>query len=96
MQKYMAAFILLGLMGADAAEAQTRHKDNTPKLNIQRRSFLDPGKQVPVGSLNRHVQQVTMIERPGLSAMDTGKGFRPDTLPRRFESIGRPQALFEF
>ena len=41
MQKYMAAFVLLILVGMDAAEAQTRQKDNPPKLNIQRRSFLD-------------------------------------------------------
>ena len=39
MQKYMAAFVLLSLVGVDAAEAQMRQKDNPPKLNIQRRSF---------------------------------------------------------
>ncbi len=88
MQKYMAAFVLLSLVGVDAAEAQTRQKDNPPKLNIQRRSFLDAGKQVPVGSLNRHVQQITILDRPGLSNADAGKGFRPSVLPGRFSPGG--------
>ena len=70
--KYAVALsCLVGLASIDAAAAKPRHPHHgavyahhdalyahsRPPLLVERRSFLDPGTQVPVGSTNRYVWQ---------------------------------------
>lgn len=101
------AAALAGLMAADAASAQTRARRPVrvvetaivpvaPPLTIQRRSFLDPGPVVPVGSRSRYVQAITTLAVPVWAEVGAGKGFGYETLPRRFDPPGRPEPLFVF
>ena len=70
--KYTVALsCLAGLASIDAAVAKPRHPHrgavyahhnalyahSRPPLVVERRSFLDPGTQVPVGSTNQYVWQ---------------------------------------
>ncbi len=96
MKKRTTALILLSLVAAGAADAQSRLRDAAPPLTIQRRSFLDSGKQVPVGSLNRYMQQMTQLARPAWSTTGVPGLYGYDALPRRFDPPGRPQPLLEF
>ena len=62
--KYTVALsCLAGLASIDAAVAKPRHPHrgavyahSRPPLVVERRSFLDPGTQVPVGSTNRYAR----------------------------------------
>jgi hypothetical protein len=69
--KYTVALsCLVGLASTDAAVAKPRHSHHgavyahhgavyahsRPPLVVERRSFLDPGTQVPVGSTNRYAR----------------------------------------
>ncbi|MGA8169535.1 MAG: hypothetical protein WB816_01665 [Methylocystis sp.] len=63
--KYTVALsCLVGLASTDAAMAKPRHHHHGAvyaqgrrPLVIERRSFLDPGTQVPVGSTNRYATE---------------------------------------
>jgi hypothetical protein len=88
----LAGLILAG----DLAVAQSRLRETAPPLTIQRRSFLDPGPVVPVGSRSRYVQSITTLAVPVYAEIGVGRGFGYETLPRRFDPPGRPQPLFEF
>ena len=92
----LGAAALAGLLASEIAVAQTRVREVAPPLTIQRRSFLDPGPVVPVGSRNRYVQSITTLAVPVYAEIGVGHGFGYETLPRRFDPPGRPQPLFEF
>jgi hypothetical protein len=94
----VGATVLAGLtLVGDLAMAQSRLREQAaPPLTIQRRSFLDPGPVVPVGSMNRYVQSITTLAVPVYAEIGVGKGFGYETLPRRFDPPGRPQPVFEF
>jgi len=63
--KYTVALsCLVGLASTDAAMAKPHHRHHGAvyaqgrhPLVVERRSFLDPGTQVPVGSTNRYARQ---------------------------------------
>lgn len=98
MKGAIKALMLTGLAvaGAGDAMAQTRQSESAPPLTIQRRSFLDPGPVVAVGSLNRHVQAITTLAVPAYAEIGVPGRFGYDTLPRRFDPPGRPQPVFTF
>ena len=98
MKGAIKALMLTGLVVAGAGEAlaQTRQRESAPPLTIQRRSFLDPGPVVAVGSLNRHVQAITTMAVPAYAEIGVPGRFGYDTLPRRFDPPGRPQPIFTF
>lgn len=84
------------------AQAQTQRNElaaraarpAAPPLVIQRRSFLDPGKVAPRGSMHNYVGMDTWLREPvywnqrGLLGLEN--------LPQRFDPPGRPQPLFEY
>ncbi len=53
-------------------------------LVVQRRSFLDPGTKVPVGSRNRYVVEQTFFNQDPIEANQRSWYMR-ETLPRRFD-----------
>ena len=91
----LGAAAIAGLLASDIAMAQTRLRE-PPPLTIQRRSFLDPGPVVPVGSRDRYVQSITTLAVPVYAELGVPGRFGYETLPRRFDPPGRPQPLFEF
>ncbi len=80
----LAILIALAAIGATTlAEARPRRV-----IVVHGRSYLDSGKQVPVGSQQNYVTMNTTLNRPVFST------FRPDSfgdsvLPGRFGGIGR-------
>ncbi|WP_374305485.1 hypothetical protein [Methylocella sp.] len=90
---------------AVSAGAQTKHRRQTspvvavaneaPPLTVNKRSFLDPGPVAPVGSMSRYMtSQTTLNQLPNQVAQRSKYG--NETLPRRFETPGRPSPIFEF
>ncbi|MBI1869072.1 MAG: hypothetical protein HYS06_12405 [Methylocystis sp.] len=55
-----------------------------PPLVVQRRSFLDPGTKVPVGSRNRYVVEQTFFNQDPIQA-NQRSWFGGETLPRRLD-----------
>lgn len=55
-----------------------------PPLVVERRSFLDPGTKVPVGSTNRYMLQQTFYNQDPIEANQRSWYMR-ETLPRRFD-----------
>ncbi|MGH6839296.1 MAG: hypothetical protein ACREDT_10960 [Methylocella sp.] len=100
----LAAAALAGL--TPAANAQTtrhrhrtpvaaRYYDERPPLTVNRRSFLDPGPMVPVGSLSNYVTANTIFNRtPDQYYLKSQ--FGNDRLPQPLEVSGRPQPVLEF
>ncbi len=85
-----------------SAEAATRHKHGYKHhyagraLTVYRRSFLDTGKIVPVGSMSVYT---TVGVGPRSNPMEMGFGrplFGNETLPGRFDLPGRQGPLFTF
>ena len=91
------AVISMALVGlaATVAEAQTRKARGAPTLTIKKRSVLDSGPIVPVGSLRNYVNVNTTLALPAYRNMGPS-GFGSQTLPQRFEVPGRPSPLFTF
>ena len=89
-----------------AANAQTtRHRHHTrvaatyyverPPLTVNRRSFLDPGPVVPVGSMSNYVTANTIFNRtPDQYYLKSQ--FGNDRLPQPLEVLGRPSPVLEF
>ena len=50
-------------------------------ITVTRRSFLDSGTVVPVGSRNAYVQEIVRFERPPLANTSPGILWRPDPGP---------------
>lgn len=95
-----AALVAASMAGvtlfAAAAEAQSRARQPmAPPLTIQRRSFLDPGPIVPVGSMSNYVSAGTSLNVPVYNMSNPG-AFGRETLPRRFDPPGRAQPIAEF
>ena len=68
-----------------------------PPLTVQRRSFLDSGNVVPVGSMHNYV--ISQPGGPANNPMEEGFGrskFGNETLPGRFETPGRSVNLLTY
>jgi len=91
--------------GGASAKPQTRHYHhphyvNTvfnaqPPLTVNKRSFLDPGPVVPVGSESAYVLQSTYFG--GTSDQNFARSkFGNEALPQPLEVPGRSAPIFEF
>ena len=82
--------VALGLLSLAAfaaavpAEAQVRRERDGMTLNVRPRSYLDAGKVVPAGSLNRYAsgQVATYLNNPPYQQMKDrfGEGVLPDPI----------------
>lgn len=72
---------------ATIAEAQNRRAPL--RITVQKRSYLDAGNVVPVGSMNRYATQASYAS-PVYSSM--GDGFGEGTLPPRLGAGANPFA----
>ena len=90
-----AAAMAVVTFAASMAEAKSRVRTvGTRSVTIQKRSFLDSGPAVPVGSLRNYQNDSTVLFVPTTSRM--GPGFGAGVLPGRFDVPGRPSPLFTF
>ena len=87
---------------AGAASAQTKRQraaaerapyaTEPPPLTVNKRSFLDPGPVVPVGSMSNYMTSQTIFARtPDQTAHRSLYG--NETLPAPLEVPGRPQPI---
>ncbi len=72
-----------------------RYNDERPPLTVNRRSFLDPGPVVPVGSMSNYVTANTIFNRP-VARNFPRSPFGNEILPGPLEVPGRPQPIVEF
>ncbi len=108
MLRSTSALIAVGLTVAalaTPATAKTKHRvhahptpvafhDPRPPLEVNRRSFLDPGPVVPQGSMERYVEATTTLSQTPDQMFNSH--FGNETLPRRFEIPARDEPLVEF
>ena len=66
-----------------------------PPLTVHRRSFLDPGNVVPVGSQSNYMTDNTIFIRTPDQNYARSK-FGNETLPGPFDLPGRQEPIFEF
>jgi hypothetical protein len=72
-----------------------RYQDERPPLTVRRRSFLDPGPVVPLGSMSNYVTMNTVFNRTPDQIFARGQ-FGNDRLPQPLEVPGRPSPIIEF
>ena len=89
----LAAAALAALL--PEAEAQTRRRAVFVPPVIHGRSFLDSGRQVPVGSQSNYVLLSTTLNSPVYRNF-TPDGYGQSALPSRFNNPGRSQPLARF
>src|ERR1700704_1839103 len=65
------------------------YNDERPPLTVNRRSFLDPGPAVPVGSMSHYVTANTIFNRTP-DQIYARSSFGNDRLPQPPEGLGRP------
>ena len=84
---------------AQAAQVKSHSKQiikSEPRsLLIQKRSFLDSGTIVPVGSMNNYMNDSTILHVPVYRQIFPSR-FGGDVLPGRFDLLGRSAPLFTF
>ncbi|SFK68051.1 hypothetical protein [Methylocapsa palsarum] len=72
-----------------------QYSDERPPLTVNRRSFLDPGPVVPVGSMSNYVTANTVFVQTSDQNYARSK-YGNAELPRPLEVPGRPQPVLEF
>jgi hypothetical protein len=72
-----------------------RYNDERPPLTVNRRSFLDPGPAVPVGSMSNYVTANTIFNRTPDQIFDKS-AFGNELLPSPLEIPARAGPLIEF
>lgn len=98
-----AAAIATLTASANAETARHRHRpqvaaqypDERPPLTVNRRSFLDPGPMVPVGSMSNYVTANTFFNQT-FDQNYARSLFGNEVLPQPLEVSGRPQPVLEF
>jgi hypothetical protein len=101
----LAAAALAALTASANAQTKPRHRhppqvaerynDERPPLTVNRRSFLDPGPAVPVGSMSNYVTANTIFNQP-VARNFLRSPFGNEVLPGPLEVPGRPQPVVEF
>ena len=100
----LAAAALAAFTASANAQTKPRHRhrqqvaeryDERPPLTVNRRSFLDPGPAVPVGSMSNYVTANTIFNRTP-DQIFARSSFGNDRLPQPLEVPGRPQPVIEF
>ncbi len=72
-----------------------RYGDERPPLTVNKRSFLDPGPVVPVGSMSNYVTMNTVFgQTPDQNFLRSA--FGNEVLPGPFSVPGRPSPVLEF
>jgi hypothetical protein len=82
-----AAVSAVAILALSAADAQARSRGSRP-LTVHKRSFLDTGKVVPVGSESRYVSDTVRYNRTSDYYSQRGK-YGSETLPGPFDLPGR-------
>ncbi|WP_292531827.1 hypothetical protein [Methylocystis sp.] len=84
-----AGLACLALFAAGAALAKSRYRVSSDDpccargpIDIQRRSWLDPGTQAPVGSTNRYMVQQTYLNNDPIER-NQRSWYMQETLPQR-------------
>lgn len=98
-----AAAIAAFTVAANAETARHRYhprvaqpyQDERPPLTVNKRSFLDPGPVVPVGSMSNYVTQNTIFARTSDQYFLKSQ-FGNEVLPAPLEVPGRPEPILEF
>ncbi len=72
-----------------------RYNGERPPLTVNRRSFLDPGPAVPVGSMSNYVTVSTIFNRTP-DQIFARSSFGNDRLPQPLEVPGRKSPIVEF
>jgi|GEM_PF-922733 len=70
-------------------------EDLRPPLTVNKRSFLDPGPVVPVGSESNYMVQNTYFATTPDQNFARSK-FGNEALPQPLEVPGRPQPVYQF
>ncbi len=71
------------------------YANERPPLTVNKRSFLDPGPVVPVGSMSNYVTASTIFNRTPDQVAQRSK-FGNEELPAPLEVPGRPSPVFQF
>jgi hypothetical protein len=88
----VACILVLG--AAQAAFAAPRARGDRRPIEVERRSFLDPGTKVAVGSTNRYMVQQTWSNQDPVYA-NQRSWYMGETLPRRGYNQWAPGITFE-
>ncbi len=109
MMNYKTSIVLAAAMigcmtSADAQTYRTprnhrpvvaRYSNERPPLTVNKRSFLDPGPVVPVGSMSNYVTMNTVFHQtPDQNFLRSA--FGNEVLPGPFSVPGRPRPVLEF
>jgi hypothetical protein len=107
MKTISPAILLLGLVFTPAVSADakpvhhphrammTQFANERPPLTVNRRSFLDPGPEVPVGSMSNYVVANTIFNRTP-DQINNRSYFGNELLPAPLEVPGRSSPLLEW
>ena len=100
----LAALIMGLVTSADAQSYRTprqhrpvvaRYGNERPPLTVNKRSFLDPGPVVPVGSMSNYVTMNTVFHQtPDQNFLRSA--FGNEVLPGPLSVPGRPSPVLEF
>ena len=100
----LAAALMSVMTSADAQTGLTRrhhrlvpvrYSNERPPLTVNKRSFLDPGPVVPVGSMSNYVTMNTVFHQtPDQNFLRSA--FGNEVLPGPFSVPGRPSPVLEF
>jgi hypothetical protein len=71
------------------------YANERPPLTVTKRSFLDPGPAVPVGSMSNYVTMNTIFGQTTDQTFARSE-FGNDRLPMPLEVPGRPRPVLEF
>ncbi|HUZ91307.1 MAG TPA: hypothetical protein VMU78_05325 [Methylocella sp.] len=72
-----------------------QYNDERPPLTVTKRSFLDPGTVVPVGSMSNYATTETIFARTADQYFLKSQ-FGNEVLPAPLEVPGRPQPIIEW
>lgn len=90
----MACLIALAAGGDALAKSRNRQPGYSVQhshgpIDVERRSFLDPGVKVPVGSTNRYMVQQTFDNQDPIEA-NQRSWYMQETLPRHWDQPWDP------
>lgn len=82
----LACLVILAAGGDALAKSRYRVTDDGARargpIDVERRSWLDPGTKVPVGSTNRYMVQQTYLNQDPIQAYQPS-WYMGETLPQR-------------
>lgn len=96
----LACLVALAAGGDALAKSRNRQSgysvsQSRQPIEVERRSFLDPGTKVPVGSTNRYMVQQTFSNQDPIEA-NQRSWYMGETLPRRWDQPWDPGLPLDF